>query len=134
MCDEFRLYESGVMTYADTAHCTSGAHAAVIVGYDSGDVAGRVITSVKNCDPATDEEINNNQCAIPSAFMQIHETLGFAECCTETVTEEAEVGQEHWILQNSYGTSWGEGGFMKIAVENGYGAFQINTLMEFVNV
>lgn len=134
MCDEFRLYESGVMTYADTLNCTSGAHAAVIVGYDTGEAAGRVITSVKTCDPATSDEIANNQCAISSAFIQIHETLGFKECCTETVTEEAEQGQEHWILQNSYGTIWGEGGLMKIAVESGYGAFQVNTLMEYVNV
>lgn len=139
MCDEFRLYESGIVSEADTSACISTSHAAVLVGYNDGTQCGgssRVITTVKTCDPASESEIASGTCDVASAFMQTHETLSFKECCTETVSEEtvSEDCEPHWILQNSYGTEWGMDGFMHIKAEEGWGAFKVNSLMEYVIV
>ena len=42
----------------------------------------------------------------------------------EAVTET--VDQEYWLVQNSWGTSWGDEGFIKIAVEDGKGVSGMN--------
>lgn len=47
------------------------------------------------------------------------------------VTDE---GLQYWILQNSWGSSWGEQGFMRVAKEEGIGMFGMNSWAMWMDV
>ena len=42
--------------------------------------------------------------------------------------------QPYWLVQNSWGTNWGEQGFIKMAVEEGDGVSGMNTYAEYIDV
>ena len=56
------------------------------------------------------------------------ETCGsMVDCAVTIVGYGQEQGQEYWLVKNSWGTSWGENGYAKIAVADGQGICGINT-------
>ena len=40
----------------------------------------------------------------------------------------------YWIVQNSWGTEWGQDGFIHLAVEEGFGVSGMNMYAEWVDV
>lgn len=52
----------------------------------------------------------------------------------QSVQNDEESSQAYWIVQNSWGTRWGDNGFIKIAVEEGVGVSGMNQYVQYVNV
>lgn len=50
------------------------------------------------------------------------------------VQNDEESSQAYWIVQNSWGTRWGDNGFVKLAVEEGVGVSGMNQYVQYVNV
>lgn len=55
-------------------------------------------------------------------------------CWEETTTETQSNDTAYWLVQNQYGSGWGESGFIKYAVESGAGACNFNTDVDYVTV
>ena len=63
----------------------------------------------------------------------------FTYCCKEKMVDPGEavtttVDQEYWLVQNSWGTSWGDEGFIKIAVEDGKGVSGMNQEIQAIGL
>lgn len=55
----------------------------------------------------------------------------FVYCCKEKLvrpetSETLTFDQEYWLVQNSWGTGWGDNGYVKIGVEDGVGVSGMN--------
>lgn len=116
-------------------------HEIVLVGYvedpaqannpiDDSFTEVTTMTTVNSCYRASGKERKNGVCN-NSTF-----TLTNRQCCRK---EEREVTEQianpdgspkyaggHFILQNSWGTDWGDNGFFRVAVEYDYGVLNMN--------
>jgi len=155
--DDWFYYDSGIM---DGNTCQGSAntlnHAVVLVGYNDGDGSN----DDDNDDGGDDGGDNGADLGLV-VYERVERTCrrqkwsdrqsedgctGSDEelidgrfCCTEEIYNESSYqlrnsGEKFWKVQNSWGTSWGDDGFIYMSVEDGNGTCGINVEVLAVNV
>ena len=118
--DAFSFYSSGVIT-ADK--CTNGLnHAVVVVGYsDAADDS-------TDPDPPTPPE--------PTTECQVTKWWHTCDDSTQARRLEADVNgySNYWKIQNSWGTGWGDQGFVLFDITDGEGVCGINKVVEWADM
>ena len=137
--DCWRYYKSGVLTSANKCS-TRVDHVAVAVAVDTEIVTKTVKgASSRTCRKAQKKERKRKQCNNSSTYTYNKNYRNKSrrhQCCTTTQTEDMTTTSyvNYWLLQNSWSDRWGESGFIKLAVEGGYGVSGSNQVMEWVTV
>jgi C1A family cysteine protease len=97
----FQYYKSGVVQMADNCG-TSLNHAVVVVGYSDGEGGGDVVP--------------------PAPELTCNVTKWWHTCTDESGARmlqgaDSQGLNNYWKIQNSWGSGWGDGGFIRIAIE-----------------
>lgn len=109
---------------------TSLNHAVVIVGFqecDDGDNTPDPPTpdpdDNTDPDPPTPDPVSN--CSVDKWWYS----------CEEPVRrlQDADGNCNYWKVQNSWGTWWGDGGFIRLAITDGAGVCGINQVAEYAD-
>jgi len=127
----WRFYESGVLT-ADHECPTSIDHGVVLVGLKEAEVQYERTCRKGNwrerkalqCEGYPEEKLEPNNQGTPNRH-----------CCTYTPIDNGDItNQSYWIIQNSWGTNWGQDGFIHLAVESGAGISGMNQYVNWMTV
>merc|ERR1719181_1638477 len=130
----FQWYKSGVVKQSDNCG-TSLNHAVVMVGYtDSGNA------------PEPDDDEDEDDYNPPEPDEDDEEDDGDVSGCTVTKwwhtcsqnnrrrrMQDVSGNDNYWKIQNSWGTWWGDEGFIRIEITDGYGVCGINSVVEWVD-
>jgi len=129
----FQYYDSGVVTEADNCGTTLN-HAVVIVGYtdedgDDGDDGDD--DSNPDPSPGPDPEPEPPRPRTCKVRKWWH-------TCRDDETAERRLADSngnnnYWKIQNSWGTGWGDNGFILLEITGGYGVCGMNSVVEYVN-
>merc|ERR1719361_386732 len=114
----FQFYSSGVVRAGDGCG-TSLNHAVVIVGFTDSDF---------NPGPSPDPEPSPT----PDPVSACKVTKWWHSCEEQDDRrrlQDAAGNDKYWKVQNSWGTNWGDNGFIRIAIESGDGVCGINKVV-----
>ena len=129
--DAWFQYDSGVVQPGDCSGYLD--HAVTLVGYEPGDGETEITTY----------EVTETECRKQRWKDKFYETgcqysdeklVDTKYCCWENVYtyEEKTNGNAFWKIQNSWGTSWGDDGFIYLAVSGDEGTCGMNQWVEWV--
>ena len=127
-------YTGGILSSKDCTY-TRLDHAVTVVGL--GKEVTTYTTKTPNKYRNKCKRQRNGQCK--AGWNQKRRRNGRIVCCKRKLIEEGEtttvtVDQEYWLVQNSWGTWWGDNGFIKLAVEDGVGVLGMNGYAESIEV
>ena len=116
-------YKSGVIPASDSTYCSARLnHALTIVGYNTGsDTTQREETKdVTTCRRRFKKD--RPECRFDGEFI-----WGNGKYCCKTEESIVEISDgANWLIQNQWGTGWGEQGFLRAAFNEGSGVCGIN--------
>lgn len=108
--------------------CTGLNHAVTIVGYKlcDGEEEG-------NDNNDNDEKDNNDGDVEPGPAPACEVDKWWYSCNETAARRLQDTCIPYWIVQNSWGTWWGDGGFIKIEMTDGVGVCGINEVVEYAD-
>jgi C1A family cysteine protease len=140
----FQYYSSGVVRASDNCGTTLN-HAVVIVGYTDEDGDGNDDDSNDNDDNDNDDNDNddndnddNDDDTTPPTPTTCKVTKWWHTCRNDVESKRRNLADSngntnYWKVQNSWGTRWGDQGFILIEISGGAGVCGINSVVEWVD-
>lgn len=126
----FQFYSSGVVMAEDNCGLQLN-HAVVIVGYSDGDTSP---TPEPSPEPSPGPEPSPEPSPTPGPSCTVTKWWHHCETDDRRRLDDHEGLNNYWKVQNSWGSSWGDQGFIRIDIQDGDGVCGINNVVEFVDM